>query len=128
MPGNGAYEVVSLESLNGGQVIALFERELKKVLENIADENTGAKVTRSIVLSIKIKPEEDRGSAVIEVEGHSKLAPVKPSKSFAVFSSDGTNITAYQSDPKQLKLGETEGQPLGDNITPITGAKAVGER
>ena len=105
--GNGAYEVISLESLNGGQIVALFDRELEKVLENIADENTPEKAARSISITIKIKPEEGRGSAVVEVASTSKLAPVKPSKSYAVFAFDGDKVTAYQSDPKQLKLGDT---------------------
>lgn len=109
------YERMSLENVNGGQIVALFDRELGKVLENIADENTAAKAPRSITLTIKIKPEEDRGSAIVEVEGHSKLAPVKPSKSFAVFSSDGSQITAYQSDPKQLKLGDVVSAAMGEN-------------
>ena len=127
MPENkgGSYELVQLETLNGGQVVALFERELAKVLENIADENTPAKTTRSITLSIKIKPEDDRGSAVIEVDGHSKLAPVKPSKSFAVFAFDGDRVTAYQNDPRQAKLGLEE--PVGDHKE-VPYNKASGER
>jgi len=100
------YEPVSLDRLNGGQVVALFERELSDVLKNIADENTPAKAKRSISISIIIHPEEDRESAVIEVSAKSGLAPVKPSKSFAVFGFDGSKVTAYQTDVKQLKLGE----------------------
>ncbi|MDD5305118.1 MAG: hypothetical protein PHS14_18625 [Elusimicrobia bacterium] len=108
--GNGSYELVSLENLNGGQIVALFDRELATVLDNIADENTAARAKREITLKIAIRPEDDRGSAVIEVSAKSSLAPVKPSKSFAVFAFDGNSVTAYQSDPKQLKLGE-DGKP-----------------
>lgn len=125
------YERMSLENVNGGQVVALFERELGKVLENIADENTSGKTVRTITLTIKIRPEEDRGSAVVEVEGHSKLAPVKPSKSFAVFSYDGSKVTAYQSDPKQLKLGDMAGAALenGDGkLLKMPGVKVSGNQ
>lgn len=107
------YEAVSLDRLNGGQVVALFDRELSDVLKNIADENTPAKATRSITIQINIKPEEERESAVIEVSAKSKLAAVKPSKSFAVFGFDGNKVTAYQTDVKQLKLGE---EPESSNI------------
>jgi hypothetical protein len=111
--GSGSYKLVSLENLNGGQIGALFDRELAIVLENIADENTAAKAKRDITIKIAIKPEDDRGSAVIEVSAKSSLASVKPSKSFAVFAFDGGSVTAYQSDPKQLNLGE-DGKPANE--------------
>ena len=113
------YKPVTLENLNGGQIVALFERELKRVLENIADENTKSKDSRSITISIKFRPEEDRGNVDIEVSADAKLAKVKPSKSFAVLSNDGSKITAYQTNPKQLNLAE---EALGDNMTPFPGA------
>lgn len=121
MPGN--YEEIKLDNINGGQMVALFERELARVLENIGDENTSAKATREISLKVKIRPDETRESATIEIDGHAKLAPVKPSKSYAVFSFDGTTVRAFQSDPRQLTLG-VEDTP--GNVTPMP-AKAAGE-
>lgn len=112
---NGAYELISLETLNGGQIVALFDRELEKILENIADENTPPKKARSIKIEIKITPEEDRGSAVISISAQSSLAAVKPSKSYAVFAYDGGKVTAYQSDPKQFELGKG-GAPAVDEV------------
>ncbi len=103
---DGSYEIISLDSLNGGQVVALFDRELESLLANIADENTSAKAERAITIKIAIKPEDDRGSAVVSVSATSKLAPAKPSKSYAVFAFDGDKVTAYQSDPTQLNLGD----------------------
>jgi hypothetical protein len=114
--GNGAYEVITLDNLNGGQVVALFDREIEKLLANIADENTPAQAARSITISIKVKPAEDRGSATIEVSAKSTLAGVKPSKSYAVFAFDGDIVTAYQSDVTQLKLG-VDGRPI-DEVSP----------
>lgn len=112
---DGAYEAITLDNLNGGQVVALFDREIEKLLGNIADENTPAQAARSITISIKVKPAEDRGSASIEVSAKSTLAGVKPSKSFAVFAFDGDTVTAYQSDVTQLKLGEG-GAPAVDEV------------
>lgn len=104
---SGNYEEITMEGLNNGQLGALFDRELAKVLENVADKNTAAVATRSIVLTIKIKPEdESRGSVKIEVTGSSKLAPVSPSKAYALLSFDGEKVHAYQSDPKQALLEE----------------------
>lgn len=104
MPSN--YQEVTLESLNNGQLVALFDRELAKVLENIADDNTDAKATRSIVLTVKIKPDETREQVTVEVDGKAKLAGVKPSKSFALLSYDGKKVRAYQSDHRQALLEE----------------------
>ena len=121
----GDYEEVKLENLNGGQIGALFDRELARVLENIADENTNAKDVRSISITIKFKPEEDRGGAAVEVGANSKLASVKPSKKMVVFAFDGATVTAYQSDPKQMLLDGLK--PEDSRIIPMPG-KTAGER
>lgn len=107
---SSGYEPIRLETINGGQLVALFDRELSRVLENIADDNTAAKTVRSITLTVKMRPEDDRGSVVVEIDSRSKLAPVKPSRSHAVLAFDGQVITAYQSDVRQLKLGEPENE------------------
>lgn len=120
----GEYEVVTIDRLNGGQVVALFERELSKVLENIADENTPAKAPRGITITIKIKPEDDRATTTVEIEAHAKLASVKPSRSFMVLGYDGNKVTAYQSDPKQQKLGLEE-EPA--NVSKFPGQAAGGK-
>lgn len=119
--GNGTYEPVSLETLNSGQIVALFQRELEKILENIADDNTPIKAARSMTISIKFKPEEGGESMVVEVSAKSSLAPVKPSKSYALLSYDGERVTAFQNDPTQLKLG-VEGVPIDE----VTRRKAAG--
>jgi hypothetical protein len=118
------FNSVTLESLNNGQAVALFEREMKAVLKNIADENTPAEAKRIITISISIKPEEDRGGAAFEVTANSKLAQVKPSKAHVLFSFDGRNITAYQTDaPKQFKLGVTDGKGDISRIAAEAGEK-----
>jgi hypothetical protein len=112
---NGAYEPVSLETLNSGQIVALFGRELEKILENIADDNTPTKAVRSMTITVKFRPEEGGESMVVEVSAKSSLAAVKPSKSYALLSFDGDKVTAYQNDPTQLKLGEG-GAPAVDEV------------
>ncbi len=104
---SSSYKEITLETLDNGQLGALFNRELTKVLENIADENTEWKATRTIVLSIKIVPsDETREQINIAIDGNARLAPVKSSKSFALLSSDGTTIRAYQSDIRQALFDE----------------------
>jgi len=56
------YQVVSLASLCKGAAIERFDDELKKVLENMMDVNTGVG-PREIVLKVRLKPNDDRTSA-----------------------------------------------------------------
>ena len=125
------YKEITLEGLNNGQLGALFDRELAKVLENIADQNTSATATRTIVITVKMRPEDESREAVkIEVTGASKLAPVSPSRAYAVLSFDGERVRAYQNDPKQALLEEiavAEARANGGEVKNVdfTGKKPV---
>jgi hypothetical protein len=100
------YDKVDLHSLNNGAVADLFEEELRRVLENIADPNTKAEAAREITIKVKIKPNAERTSASTEVKSSSKLAPIKPHEHFMVFGNEGGRITAYTADPRQQELIE----------------------
>ena len=95
----GGYKIVTLDNLDGGQVVALFDREIKRVLENIADQNTPAAAMRTVTISIKIKPDEKREQGSVKISAKSTLADVAPSDSIIVFNFDGKDVTAYQSPP-----------------------------
>jgi len=111
-----SYQAITIENLNNGQLVALFQRELAKVLENIADDNTAATAVRSIVLTVKLKPKDERREAVsVIVDGKSKLASVKPEESDALLSYDGKTVRAYQSDPRQALLEEIAVQEAKEN-------------
>ena len=49
-------EKVSLQTLNGGAVIDLFNVEYEKLLANVNDENTKPEATRSIKIELKAYP------------------------------------------------------------------------
>jgi hypothetical protein len=98
------YNQVDLQSLNNGAVADLFEEELRRVLENIADPNTKAETPREITIKVKIKPNDERSSATTEVKSSSKLAPIKPHEHFMVFGNEGGRLTAYTADPRQQEL------------------------
>lgn len=105
------YKHVDLQSLNNGALQDLFSEELEKVLENIADPNTGPEATRSITLKVDIKPQKDRLSAVTKVSVTSKMAPSQPHVSFVHFDHDGAgNLFALTANPKQQEL------PMEENI------------
>lgn len=71
-------ENVTLENLSSGAVLERFEQELDKVLVNILDPNTKATAVRSVTLTIKIKPSDNRDVGSTEIVTTSKLAPAKP--------------------------------------------------
>jgi len=68
-------ERLSLANLGKGAAVERFDDELQKVLENILDPNTRPDLVRSVTLTVKIKPNEDRDFANVEIQATSKLAP-----------------------------------------------------
>ncbi len=60
------YEV-DLNTIADGVLPIMFHRELNKALENIADVNTDLK-DRKIVMTVTLKPNEDRRGARVLVE------------------------------------------------------------
>jgi hypothetical protein len=72
---------VSLMTLGIDAALKIFDFELKKVLENIVDENS-LKDTRKITLEVTIKPKEDQdfNSLSMERAGGEDQGAVKPEK------------------------------------------------
>lgn len=77
---------VSIDNLQRGAVVDMFDEEMKKVLENIGDENKRADFTRVITIKISIKPDKERYMAETSIDVTSKLAPTKKSSSLLFFS------------------------------------------
>lgn len=70
-----SYRAITLGNLANGGAEEVFQRELKKVLDNIADVNADWKVPRQITLSVKFIPNEKREGAAMVVQSATKLAP-----------------------------------------------------
>jgi hypothetical protein len=91
---------IELSHFQHGVVIDLFDEELKKVLSNIEDENTEAKVERSVTIKIAIKPDKTRRTGEVKVQAYSTLAKVKPAESFVFFDvDDDGRLAAFEDDP-----------------------------
>ena len=98
-------DIVNLETLGNGVMSELFEDSLRRVAENIADENTPAKTLREISLIVKFKPNDTREQVAIEVHPKVKLAPVKPFETGIYLATDGTRVKVYQPElPNQPEL------------------------
>jgi hypothetical protein len=97
-------EKVSLQTLNGGAVIDLFNVEYEKLLANVNDENTKPEATRSIKIELKVKPEKTRRVATVQISVASSLAPIKPAETVIFFDTDKGELAAFEDDPKQQSL------------------------
>ena len=96
---------VSITSIGGGALPALFEESLQKVLEDIADESKSADTPRTITLTVKIKPDKGRAMSIIECSSAEKLAPQNKSKGVVYHRlTDKGILTAESTDPKQQEL------------------------
>jgi len=73
--------LTSLETLNNGAAIELFNKVLEKVNENILDDNTEAKKKRVITLKVEITPNEERNFCTTSVQCDCKLQPIKAHES-----------------------------------------------
>ena len=108
--------VVDLTTIGQGAAVALFDAELKKVLDNIADPNTEAEAVREITLMVRFAPGETRRSAALGIEVKSKLAGHKGTTGAVFFGIVEGKRAAVESDPTQGKLFD---KPEG-KVTPMT--------
>lgn len=100
-------EIVSLEDVNNGAVAELFNLEFKKLLNNLADEDTSWRQAREIQIKLKVKlNSEVRDTATTMVEVSSKLAPPKPNETIVHLDTDGRNVFAFAR--KELEQPELE--------------------
>lgn len=89
--------LVELSSLADGAAIVLFNRELQKCIDNIADPNTVAKAKRSVTLTVTILPDVDRKKADVVLDVKSSLAQDRGADTTIWFGKkDGRNVAAEQ--------------------------------
>ena len=113
---------VSLQTIGSGSAIAKFDTEIQKVLENIVDPNTPAETVRTITLQVKIKPDQSREVASIEIGCTSKLADNTPYPSrIFIGKTKAGEIIGCESDPRQMSMNFDETVQTAADIT--TGGK-----
>ena len=116
---------VSLAELQNGAVVELFDDQLRKVLDNIADINTKPDSVRKIKIELAIKPDKTRKVAETKLSVSASLANIKPWESFMFFEKEsGTGkISAFEDQPgPELpginELAETAGREGLHIVTP----------
>lgn len=83
--------IIDLNTFADGAVAEQFNRELRKVLENIADPNTDAKKSRRLTLTVTFKGDEQRDLATVHAQAKATLVPAKGVEAKIVmdYDSDG---------------------------------------
>ena len=79
----------SLLQMAKGAIQERVDYEVSRVVDNILDINTEAKVKRKVVLTIEMVPDDNRQVVKIEASAKSKLAPVVPVGTSLVITADG---------------------------------------
>ena len=79
----------SLLHMAKGAIQERVDYEVSRVVDNILDMNTEAKVKRKVVLTIVMVPDDDRQVVKIEASAKSTLAPVTPVGTSLVITADG---------------------------------------
>lgn len=116
---------LSLDTICDGQVPALFERELRAVLDNIADPNTDPEKTRSITITVNIKPLQDRSGMVLVPNCKSKLSPVKAAGSTCFLSRHTGRLEAYGMDTRQgVLFGQSADAPAPSSDSKVINLKS----
>jgi len=98
------HEELTLSNLANGAAEELFQYEVAKLLENIADPNTPADVKRTITLTVEFKPAISREESTTVVKVKSKLAPVLGAASTTFFGIKQGQRVAVQTNPKQVQF------------------------
>jgi len=109
--------VVTLETLAGGAAAELWDAELRKVLENIRDENTDPDEKRELTLKVTIAPTPDREGLNTSVKVTSKLAGFRPIPVHLHMGRKDGQLVAVGFDPKQMDAFRTDNSvlPLNKN-------------
>lgn len=119
---------VSLETLGGGAhgrisaAVELFNLEFQRVLDNCLDPNTKPTAKRQVVLTVKLTPDDDRESCVVEISATSKLAAVRPYPTSIFLGKQGDRAVAVEHDPKQMNVFqqiEEEKNRRTDKVLPM---------
>jgi hypothetical protein len=108
---------IALSTLGSGAASELFDAKMKEVLDNIADVNTPYKAARTIVLTVKIHPNEARDYATLEISADAKLAKYKGYETHAHIGQEAGELVTFEEEVKQPQL------PLNVTEMPRAGGK-----
>jgi len=114
-----AFHEVRLDTLGGGAAVELFEKELRKVIENIYDPNTEPDAKRTITLKATFKPhDEGRDTVAVLLEAKSSVAPHKPHGTVVYVGREAKGAPLVAVERDQRDMFETE-EERDDDVVPL---------
>ena len=108
---------LNLAEMAQGAFMEQYDKEVVKVLENIADPNTDPKKARKITLTATLKADENRDVVIFEVQSKAFLVPSKPlsTKIIIDHDKDGSVVGAeLKSGQKGQLFLDTDGEIKDD--------------
>ncbi len=118
-------EKLALSNLCNGAIAEVFQAELDKVLDNIADVNTEAEKTRKIVLTLEFKPGANRQGMSVGFGCRSMIQPIRKVTGEAFLVKEGTAIVAYPQNPLQMTLQEMAEDAEAKKLTALPGGQST---
>jgi len=81
-------DVKTVSDLNYGAVDEQFGKAWEALIQNMLDPATEAKRTRTLTITVKVTPSEDRNMAQTEVDVKTSLAPIKKDSGSFILDTD----------------------------------------
>lgn len=98
--------MLSIDQLAGGGASERIQREINKIAENVLDPNTKADATRTLTISLTIKPNKQRQVGEAELVVKSSLAPAAGLPTSFIFDFDNEGKATMA----ELKTGKDPNQ------------------
>lgn len=99
---------VNILELAKGAIQEQINLEAGKVMANIIDPNTDAKAPRTLTITLKFKPDENREIVSCSAQAKSSLAPVKPILTNIIVEADKNGnpraAELTRTDPNQIHI------------------------
>lgn len=114
---------IDLEKFCGGAFSEAVNRELMRINQNIQDPNTDAEKARTLTVTIRFKPDEDRRLVKAEITAKASLVPADSIKTTMVSGKDiktGEVEMAEYGNEGQLR-GQMAFDEQGRSFDPETG-------
>jgi hypothetical protein len=106
-----ALKAVTLDTIANWALVELFQTELSRVLDNIADINTDPAQKRTITIAVELKPGAKRESADVKVKCSSKLAGILTVNTQFFLGKQAGKLVAVENDPRQGGLFDQPAEP-----------------
>jgi hypothetical protein len=105
----------SILAMAGGGIMERVDYEMTKLVENILDPNTKATAPRTLTLTIKIIPDDQRQVMAVQTVAKSTLATTNPIVTAMYLTQDENNqpcaVEMTKQNPGQIRLDGSEQEP-----------------